>query len=80
MNLGKPRGEIGLTTIEKGKYITGHFEISLDEFEKSWTGLFIWMNENGYKKTEGNPFEIYQNNFNDHPEKKCVVDLYIPIE
>ncbi|WP_109301252.1 GyrI-like domain-containing protein [Aquimarina sp. AU474] len=73
-------GEIGLTTIEQGKYIVGSFEISPQEFEKSWSGLFVWMNENGYKKSEQNPFEIYHNNFNDHPEKKCIVDLYIPIQ
>lgn len=73
-------GEIGLTTIEKGKFIVGHFEIGIHEFEKSWTGLFIWMNENGYKKANRNPFEIYHNNFNEHPEKKAIVDFYIPIE
>lgn len=73
-------GEIGLTTIEKGKFIVGHFEIGIREFEKSWTGLFIWMNENGYKKADRNPFEIYHNNFNEHPEKKAIVDFYIPIE
>jgi AraC family transcriptional regulator len=38
------------------------------------------MNENGYKKANQNPFEIIHNNFSDHPEKKCMVDLYIPIE
>ena len=73
-------GEIGLTTIEKGKFIVGHFEIGIQEFEKSWTGLFIWMNENGYKKANRNPFEIYHNNFNEHPEKIAIVDFYIPIE
>jgi AraC family transcriptional regulator len=73
-------GEIGLTTIEKGKCIVGHFEIGLEEFEKSWTGLFIWMNENGYKKADRNVIEIYHNNLNEHPEKKAIVDFYIPIE
>ena len=73
-------GEIGLTSIEEGKFIVGSFEIGLNEFEKSWTGLFIWMNENGYKKGEGNPFEIYHNNFNEHPQKKAIVDFCIPIE
>ena len=73
-------GEIGLTTIEKGKCIVGHFEIGIHEFEKSWSGLFIWMNENGYTKADRNPYEIYYNNFNEHPEKICIVDLYIPIE
>ncbi|GAB3334873.1 AraC family transcriptional regulator [Marivirga atlantica] len=73
-------GEVGLLTIEAGKFIVGSFEIGLDEYEKSWTGLFLWMNENGFKKAEGNPFELYHNNFNDHPEKKAIVDFHIPIE
>jgi len=37
------------------------------------------MNENGYSKADNIPFEIYHNNFNEHPEKKCIVDMYIPI-
>lgn len=73
-------GEIGLTTIEKGKFIVGHFEIRINEFEKSWNSLFIWMNENGYKKADGNPYEIYYNNFNEHPDKISIVDFCIPIE
>ncbi|KIQ20113.1 AraC family transcriptional regulator [Flavobacterium sp. MEB061] len=73
-------GEVGVTTIEAGKFIVGSFEIGLKEFEKSWTGLFVWMNENGYKKADREPFEIYHNNFNEHPEKKSIVDLCIPIE
>ena len=72
-------GEIGLTTIENGKFIVGRFEIEPKDFEKSWRGLFTWMNENGYKKADRNPFEIFHNNLNEHPEKKCIVDLYIPI-
>ncbi|NHN26921.1 AraC family transcriptional regulator [Flavobacterium jejuense] len=72
-------GEIGLTQIEKGKFIVGRYEIEPVDFEKAWTGLFIWMNENGYTKAAANPFEIYHNNFTEHPEKKCIVDLCIPI-
>lgn len=76
----KTDGEIGLISIEEGKFIVGSFEIRRNEFEKSWSGLFIWMNENGYKKADNNPFEIYHNNFNEHPEGKAIVDFYIPIE
>nr|WP_319399216.1 GyrI-like domain-containing protein [uncultured Carboxylicivirga sp.] len=75
-----PEGEVGLTTIEAGKFIVGSFEIGLNEFEKSWTGLFVWMNEHGYKKADREPFEMYHNNFNEHPDGKAIVDLYIPIE
>jgi AraC family transcriptional regulator len=73
-------GEMGLTSIKEGKFIVGSFEIGLDEFEKSWTGLFIWMHENGYKKAHRNPFEMYHNNFNEHPKKKAIVDFCIPVE
>ncbi len=72
--------EVGLTSVKEGRNIVGHFVIGPDEFEKSWDGLFIWMNENGYKKADRFPFEIYYNNYMEHPEKKCIVDLIIPIE
>ena len=72
-------GEVGLTSIKKGKHIVGSFQIGMNEFEKSWTGLFLWMNENGYKKADQEPFEIFHNNPNEHPEGICIVDLCIPI-
>jgi len=37
------------------------------------------MNENGFKKADGNPFEIFHNNFREHPENKAIVDFYIPV-
>ena len=73
-------GEIGLTSIQEGKFIVGSFEIGMNEFEKSWTGLYLWMNENGYKKADREPLEMYHNNFNAHPERKAIVDFYIPIK
>ncbi len=76
----KAEGEIKLETIKKGKCIVSRFEISPNDFETSWCSLFIWMNENGYTKAEQNPFEIYHNDFRTHPENKCIVDFYIPIE
>ena len=89
----KVRMEIGVPVKEKVKTefdiqyreiqpklcVVGSFEISLDEFEKSWSSIFIWMNENGYKPSEEKPFEIIHNNYNEHPQKKCVVDFYIPV-
>lgn len=73
-------GEIGLTTIFKGKFVIGSYEIGLEEFDKAWSGLFIWMHEQGYKKGTGDPFEIYHNNFNEHPQKKAIVDFCIPVD
>ncbi|WP_350287227.1 AraC family transcriptional regulator [uncultured Croceitalea sp.] len=72
-------GEIYRLTINSAKCIVGRFEITPGEFEKAWTSLFIWMNENGYKKGGEHPFEIYHNDYREHPEHKFLVDLYIPI-
>lgn len=75
----KVSGNIGRTAIKKGKFIVGSFVIGLPDFEKSWNGLFVWMAENGYKKANRDPFEIYHNDYSAHPEKKCIVDFLIPI-
>ncbi|MBS1743575.1 MAG: AraC family transcriptional regulator [Bacteroidetes bacterium] len=72
--------EVQLSVISPLKCIVGHFIIDLSAFETAWNSLFIWMNTNGYKKAEQNPFEIYLNNPSDHPEKKYMVDFYIPVE
>ncbi len=73
-------GEIGITTIEAGRHIVGRVEVTQNEFGNAWSSLFVWMNENGYKKADTPPFGIYHNNFNEHPEKKSIADLCIPIE
>ncbi len=76
----KAVGEIGLTSIRSGKHIVARYEIRPEEFEKAWSGLFVWMNENGYQKRDRDPFEIYHNDFNQDPQRKCIVDFYIPVE
>lgn len=76
----KSDGEISTVTINKGQHIIAHHEIPIDPFERVWTALFMYVNNTGYKMRNEPPFEIYHNNFNTHPEKKCLVDLYIPVE
>ena len=73
-------GEVTNEQTPKGKYIVGQFEITPHDFETAWTSLYVWMNENGYQKANSNPFEIYHNDFREHPENKCRVDLYIPVQ
>lgn len=75
----KTDGEIFPEILPKGRHIVGSYFITLDEFEKAWNALFLWMNENGYQFRRTFPFEIYHNNFKEHPEKKCGVDFCIPI-
>lgn len=75
----KTDGEISPETLPKGRHIVGSYFIGIHEFEKAWQSLFLWMNENGYQYKRTFPFEIYHNNFKEHPEKKCRVDFCIPI-
>ncbi len=66
--------------ISSGNYIMGTYEITGEEFGPKWTGLFGWMNSNGFKKRpDQDPFEVYLNNGHEHPEKKFKVEFYIPI-
>jgi len=37
------------------------------------------MNANGYRPSGQDPFEIYHNDYQSHPEKKCLVSMYIPV-
>ncbi|MBW1295146.1 AraC family transcriptional regulator [Aquimarina litoralis] len=73
-------GDIQPVSILGGRSIVASFEITPSDFEKSWSSLFIWMNEKGYQKSERTPFEIYHNDFREHPEGKFLVDFYIPIQ
>jgi AraC family transcriptional regulator len=75
----KTDGEIFPETLPKGRHIVGSYFIGIHEFEKAWQSLFLWMNENGYQYKKTPPFEIYHNNFKEHPEQKCNVDFCIPI-
>ncbi|WP_345766838.1 helix-turn-helix domain-containing protein [Chryseobacterium endophyticum] len=77
--LEKQEGEIFAETIEAGKFIVANGEITLDDFEKSWVSLFLWMKENDYSVRKAFPFEIYHTNFKEHPEGKMIVDFCIPV-
>ncbi|HMX03880.1 MAG TPA: AraC family transcriptional regulator [Chitinophagales bacterium] len=66
--------------ISGGKTFIGRFEITLEEFEPAWNSIFIEMHDRGYNKADGFPYELYHNNPANHPEKKYIVDLCIPIE
>ena len=72
-------GEVSLKTFKPGKCIVSRFEITPNDFQKAWESNFVWMTENGYKKGTQDPFEIYYNNCQDHPENKFIVDMCIPI-
>jgi AraC family transcriptional regulator len=73
-------GEIGKMTIKGGKYAVGHFEISVTEFENAWNTMCVWMAESGYEPGEGNTYEFYYADPENHPEHKFVLDICIPVK
>ncbi|MGG8497897.1 AraC family transcriptional regulator [Tenacibaculum sp. TC6] len=76
----KTEGNVGVRTIPGGKHIVASYEITLEEFQIAWESVFVWLSEKGFKVRGAEPFEIYHNDFNKHPEKKCIVDFYVPVE
>jgi AraC family transcriptional regulator len=76
----KTEGEIGKMTIKGGKYAVGHFEIKVTEFENAWNTMCVWFTESGYEPGEGNSYEYYYCDPENHPEQKFVLDICIPVK
>lgn len=76
----KTEGEIGKMTIKGGKYVVGHFEIKVTEFEQAWNTMCAWFTESGYEPGEDNPYEYYYCDPENHPEHKFVLDICIPVK
>ncbi len=75
----KPDGEIGSYTVTGGRYAVGRFEIGMAEFPAAWEGMLKLIAENGCICGEGHHYEVYHNNHDEHPEKKFIVDICIPV-
>lgn len=71
---------VGLRTIPEGKHVVASFEIRIEDFQKAWESVFVWLSEKGFKVRGVEPFEVYHNDFKTHPENKCIVDFYVPVE
>jgi AraC family transcriptional regulator len=68
----KVYGDFKVIHLKQDRCIIAALEIGLADFEQAWKSLIIWMKEKGYQKADGNPFEIYHNNYQEHPDKKGV--------
>lgn len=76
----KTEGEIGQYELSGGLYAVGRFEIGMEEFPDAWHAMFDLLAEHGCQCTNGHHYEIYQNNRDEHPEKKWIVDICIPVK
>lgn len=73
-------GEIRKSQTVEGKYAVGYFEIGIEDFEKAWNTMYAWLSESGYQPREASPYEIYHNDNNQHPEKKFILEICIPVK
>lgn len=76
----KVEGEIGKLTIPAGEYAVGRFELTNEEFERAWNTMCLWFTESGYQQGDGSTYELYHNDFTQHPERKHIVDICIPVK
>jgi len=73
-------GEVGKMTIPGGKYGVGRFELSDQEYGEAWKVMFgEWLPESGLQPDDRPSFEMYLNNPEEHPEKKCIVNICVPV-
>ena len=73
-------GEVSKITIPKGRFAVGRFELKMDEFEKAWNSMSLWIPENNFELREGHFHEIYHNEAQEHPEGKFIADICIPVK
>jgi len=76
----KGEGEFGTMSVPAGKYIVGSFEIDVTEFKQAWDSVCIALSESGYQPSDGMPYELYHCDPENHPEKKFVLDICIPVK
>lgn len=75
----EPTNEIKKFEFKPGKCAVGRYELSFFEFKDAWTEMHEWIINKKFKIV-GDSFEVYQNYSNNHPQKKSIIDICIPIE
>ncbi|PKP00896.1 MAG: AraC family transcriptional regulator [Bacteroidetes bacterium HGW-Bacteroidetes-6] len=76
----KGEGEIGRLDLPANLCAVGRFEIGVDGFSDAWNTMCLWLTESGFQPGEGLPYELYYNNQEEHPEKKFILDICIPVK
>ena len=74
-------GEIRKMIVPGGMYAVGRFELDPDEYEEAWNMVCSeWLPDSGYQFDERPSLEIYRNDPGEHPEKKHIVDICVPVK
>ncbi len=78
--LMKTEGEVGFMEVPELQCAVGRFEIGVDGFTEAWNTMCLWLTESGFQPGEGCPYELYHNNHEEHPERKFILDICIPVK
>jgi len=74
-------GEVGKMKVSAGKYAMAHFEIDPAQYGDAWAAVCGgWLPDSGYQPDDGLVYELYLNNPEEHPEKKHIVEICIPVK
>jgi AraC family transcriptional regulator len=74
-------GEVSKMVIPGGRYAVARFEIDPAEYSSAWNAVFGgWLPESGYQPADGPCYELYHGNPDEHPEKKHVFDIVVPVK
>lgn len=76
-------GDVGTMKVPGGLFAVAHVEIDQSEYGDAWDKLLgEWVPENGYEPDYPSDrlcYELYQNDPDQHPEKKHIVDICEPV-
>ncbi|MBI5533888.1 MAG: AraC family transcriptional regulator [Deltaproteobacteria bacterium] len=74
-------GEVGIMEIPAGKYAFAGFEVDSSEFGAAWAWVYgKWLPESGYQPDDRPCYELCLNDPSQHPEKKHVVEICVPVK
>jgi len=77
----EPQGEIGVKTIEGGKYAIFRHKGSYEKFNDSYNYIYgTWIPENNIEPDDRPCFELYINSPDKTKPEKLLTDIYIPIK
>ena len=74
-------GEISRMKVTGGKYAVGRFELTAEQYGEAWEAMYGgWLPDSGYQPDDKPALEIYLNSPDEHPEKKHIVEVCIPVK
>ena len=74
-------GEVGKMTVPGGDFAVARFELLPDQYQEAWDTVYgEWLPQSGYQPDDRLCYELFHNNPEEHPEKKHIVDICVPVK